>query len=96
MIILDRLGLVRSTFVLPHSHELRILFLHSLPPRRMAAIELQRREQGRIMRSRRRPDERRQVKTAPYDRQAAQAACRKPLVMNPNFSDRLLVSHANG
>ena len=68
MVIFERLGLMRASFaVLSLSQGASFLFFHMPPFRSLRAVESRWCEQGRVARSRRRPDERRQVETALKD-----------------------------
>ena len=70
VVIFERLRLMRASFaVLSLSQGASFLFFHVPPFRSLKAVESRWREQGRVTRSRRRPDERRQVETAFKDRQ---------------------------
>jgi hypothetical protein len=65
VVIFERLRLMRASFaVLSLSQGASFLFFHMPPFHSLKALESRWCEQGRVMRPRRRPDERRQVETA--------------------------------
>jgi hypothetical protein len=68
VVIFERLRLMRASFaVLSLSQGASFLFFHMPPFRSLRAVESHWREQGRVTRSRRRADERRQAETALKD-----------------------------
>jgi hypothetical protein len=69
VVIFEHLGLMRDSFAaLSLSPGASFLFIHLPPLRRVDAIEVHGCEQDRVKRSRRRPGERRLVRTALKDR----------------------------